>query len=110
MSRASVGEETLTLHLRAEKIAGWEREYRFHPTRRWRFDFAWPEHLLAVEIEGGVWTGGRHNRGSGFTADLEKYEAAQLLGWNIYRCSTEMVKSGRAIEVIKRLLDMAKAA
>lgn len=66
MAKKSKGEEALALDLRAEKVAGWVREHRFHPARRWRFDFAWPELLFAVEVEGGIWTGGRHNRGSGF--------------------------------------------
>ncbi|MCC6475013.1 MAG: hypothetical protein IT514_14870, partial [Burkholderiales bacterium] len=48
-------------------------EHRFHETRRWRFDWAWPDHRVAIEIEGGVWTAGRHTRGQGFLADIEKY-------------------------------------
>lgn len=58
-------------------------EYRFHALRRWRFDYAWPLHKLALEIEGGIWTQGRHTRGSGAVADLEKYSEAALLGWRI---------------------------
>jgi hypothetical protein len=49
------------------------REFRFHPERRWRFDYAWPGAWLAVEVEGGVWTRGRHLRGAGFIRDCEKY-------------------------------------
>ena len=60
-------------------------EYRFAPPRRWRFDYAFPEFKLAVEIEGGAWIRGRHTRGKGFLADLEKYNAATLLGWSILR-------------------------
>jgi very-short-patch-repair endonuclease len=60
-------------------------EYRFAPPRRWRFDYAFPEFKLAVEIEGGAWIQGRHTRGKGFLADLEKYNAATLLGWAILR-------------------------
>lgn len=30
------------------------REHRFHPTRRWRFDFAWPDEKVALEVEGGT--------------------------------------------------------
>lgn len=62
-----------------------EREYRFHDTRRWRFDFAWPDQRVAVEMEGGVWSRGRHVRGHGYLSDLEKYNAATMLGWRVLR-------------------------
>lgn len=66
----------------------YEREYRFHPVRRWRFDFAIPEEKIAIEIEGGVWTRGRHTRGAGYTADLEKYNTATVMGWRVLRYSS----------------------
>jgi hypothetical protein len=58
-------------------------EHRFAPPRRWRFDWAWPDLLIAVEINGGVWSRGRHVRGKGYLADLEKINAAQALGWRV---------------------------
>lgn len=103
----SQGEEWLAKQLELTGLGGFEREYRFHPTRRWRFDFAWPDKKLAVEVEGGTWTQGRHNRGGGFEKDLEKYGEAMLLGWNVYRCSTGMVKSGKALETITTLWGMS---
>lgn len=60
-------------------------EYRFHPKRKWRFDAAWPEKMIAVEFEGGIWTGGRHTRGKGYENDCEKYNNALLLGWRVFR-------------------------
>lgn len=63
------------------------REFRFHPTRLWRFDYAWPAALVALEVEGGVWTGGRHTSGAGFLRDMEKYNSAALLGWRVFRCT-----------------------
>lgn len=80
-------------------------EYRFHDTRRWRFDFAWPELKLAVEVEGGGWSGGRHTRGAGFEADLEKYDAAMRMGWNIYRCAARLISDGSALKTITFLIE-----
>jgi very-short-patch-repair endonuclease len=66
-----------------------EQEYQFHPQRKWRFDFAWPVQLVAVEIDGGQWRprGGRHNRDS----DREKLNAAAVLGWRVLRYSGSML-------------------
>lgn len=79
-----------------------EREWRFHPTRRWRFDFAYPHRQpkLAIEVEGGTWVRGRHTRGRGFEQDCEKYNAAASLGWLVFRFTGDMVNDGRAIATI----------
>ncbi len=100
----SKGEETLAWHLKSYKIQ-YEREYVFAPPRKWRFDFAWPSEKIAVEVEGAVWANGRHNRPSGFIADLEKYNAAALNGWRVLRFSTECVISGKAIKMIEAILN-----
>lgn len=70
---------------RDEGIPVPQTEYRFDGSRKWRFDLAWPDQKIALEIEGGVWTGGRHNRGSGFVKDIEKYNRAACLGWRVLR-------------------------
>jgi len=82
-----------------------EREYRFHPKRRWRFDFAWPDVLIAAEAEGGTWTGGRHVRGAGFEKDCEKYNAAAVLGWRVFRFTAEMIRSGEALNTLEEVLN-----
>lgn len=71
-----------------------EIEYRFHPLRRWRFDFAWPELKMALETEGGVWSGGRHTRGKGFIDDCEKYNTAAVMGWLVLRVTSAHLKDG----------------
>ena len=65
-----------------------EKEFKFHPTRKWRFDFAIQEHKIAIESEGGIWSGGRHTRGKGFIGDMEKYNTATALGWRLIRIQT----------------------
>ena len=64
-------------------------EHRFAPPRRWRFDRAWVPYRVAVELEGGVWTGGRHTTGAGFLGDIEKYNAAALAGWMVLRYAAD---------------------
>lgn len=74
------------------RLAYPEREFRFHPRRKWRFDFAWPQILVAVEIEGGVWSGGRHSGGAGMAADCDKYNAAVALGWKVLRFTERQLR------------------
>lgn len=62
-----------------------EEQYRFHPKRRWLFDFAFPEDKVAIEIEGGIFVRGRHVSPSGFVKDCEKYNAATSMGWRVLR-------------------------
>jgi very-short-patch-repair endonuclease len=104
VARVSKGEATLALHIRAHKLPEPVREYRFAPDRKWRFDFAWPHRLLAVEVEGGVWSGGRHTRGSGYVKDMEKYNRAAVLGWCVLRFDTAQVRDGTAIAAIREAL------
>ena len=83
------------------------REYSFS-TRRWRFDFAWPApYFVAVELEGGVWSGGRHTRGSGFSSDAIKYNAATAAGWAVLRFTSTMlnVDPDGCIQQVLRLLE-----
>ena len=72
------------------------QEFPFHPTRKWRFDFAWPDHKLALEYEGGQWSKDptRHRTGTGYATDCEKYSEAALLGWRVLRVTRSHVDSG----------------
>ena len=70
-----------------------EREHKFHPNRRWRFDFAHLPTMTAFECDGGTWANGRHTRGAGFAADCEKYNAAALLGWRVFRFTSDMLQN-----------------
>lgn len=77
------------------------REHRFHPVRRWRLDLAWPDHKLAVEIDGGIWSQGRHTRGDGYRRDCVKGNEAILLGWRVLHFTPDMVSDGSAIQYIE---------
>ncbi len=94
------------MQLRAAGVQ-FEREHKFHPTRRWRFDFALPEHRIGVEVEGGTWNGGRHTRGSGYEKDCEKYAEALCLGWRVLRVTGKQVKSGDAALWLFRILGLS---
>lgn len=103
-------EELFALQLRALKLPEPCREHHFAKPRRWRADFAWPTLKVMVEIEGGTWVNGRHTRGGGFEADLEKYNAAAMLGWAVLRFSGSAVKSGDAVRTTTLALNMRAAA
>lgn len=82
-----------------------EREFRFFPIRKWRFDFAYPSLHLAVEVEGGSWMAkGGHTTGKGFEEDCEKYSVAAVLGWRVIRATGKQVKSGQALIWLKQAL------
>jgi very-short-patch-repair endonuclease len=84
------------------------REFRFHPTRKWRFDLAYPDNRLAIEIEGATYSGGRHVRGKGYEEDCLKYDEAAIAGWAVLRVTGPMVEEGRATELIARALGFTK--
>lgn len=94
----------LLLQIRGIGLPWPVEEFRFHPKRKWRFDLAWPDRKLAVEIEGGTWARGRHTRGKGFRGDCEKYNEALFLGWRVLRVTTGMVNDGTALGYIERAL------
>ena len=79
-----------------------EREVRFHPSRRWRADFAHLPSRTLIEIEGGIYVNGRHNRAAGFAADLEKYLEATLAGWRVVRLGPSQLNQ----ENLNRLTDL----
>jgi hypothetical protein len=92
--------------LRDLKLPPPVEEHFFHPKRKWRFDYAWPAHKIALEVEGGIWRkgGGAHSRPSAIMRDIEKYNSATLLGWKIYRCTPSNLFSKETIQDLKTLL------
>lgn len=96
-------------------------EYRFDSKRKWRFDFImrdWNEkpspniltrentYAVALEVEGGVWTQGRHTRGSGFVKDMEKYNRAAVLGWRVLRVTPDQLCMQETVDMVKEALRM----
>ncbi len=105
VKKLSKGEELLALHIRAAKLPPPVREFVFCPGRKFRADFAFIPQKLLIEVEGGTWSNGRHNRGGGFGSDCLKYNLAAMLGYRLLRFTTEMVEVGLAIETIERALN-----
>lgn len=105
-------------------------EHVFHPTRKWQFDLSWPDHMVACEVDGGVYgrqvvchhcgqkvmivrkdgslvparLGMRHNTGKGYENDAEKINEAEVLGWLVLRVTAKMIKNGMALDWIQRAL------
>ena len=77
-------------------------EHRFDAVRRWRMDYAWPDLKIALEVEGGIWSRGRHTRGAGFLKDCEKYNEAAIAGWTVLRTTPSALCSAETISMIKR--------
>jgi len=110
MPKQSELEAEMGFQLRAVGIK-FQQEVKFHPTRKWRFDFAVRHgqfgNGIAIEVEGGTWTGGRHVRPASFEKDCEKYGEAAILGWRVIRVTGAMVKDGRALALVERALNEA---
>lgn len=99
--------DLMAVHL-AELGLEFRREVRFYAARQWRADFEIIEHGILLEIEGGVWSGGRHLRGMGFVHDCEKYNTATMLGYRVLRFPTAEILNGDAKKFLKEWLKCAK--
>lgn len=103
--RAQAALASLLWQLRRPEVAGLVvpppiLEHRFHPERRWRFDLAWPDRLLAVEVDGGGFVAGHHSRGVGMDDDAEKITSAVALGWRVARVTPRLIRDGRALTLV----------
>lgn len=79
-------------------------EHRFHPSRKWKFDYAWPTFWIALEMEGGAYSGHGHRSVGKFLKDIEKYNMAAVMGWRVIRCTTDQMADGTAFEMVRRAL------
>lgn len=91
-----------------EQLLGgeWWAEWPFHPTRKWRFDYAYPELKIAIEVDGGIFIGGRHSGGVGQLKDMEKGNAACAMGWYVFHTTPEDMHD---LEFRKLVLEAIKA-
>lgn len=104
----------LEIHLR-ELGLSFVREYKFHPERKWRFDYVLSPkgkqtglNVCAVEIEGGLYVNGGHSRGKAYELNLEKYNAAVAMNWTLFRFSTGQVLRGEAKQFLAEWLEKEK--
>jgi hypothetical protein len=104
-------EQALLTQIRQAGLPAPEREYRFDWDRGWRFDLAWPyvnaagaNTPVAVDIQGAIWTGGKHGRGGGIELDHAKHNAAVLAGWRVLIYSRRPIMDDTAISQIITLI------
>ncbi|MBR1786661.1 MAG: hypothetical protein IJ756_05815 [Paludibacteraceae bacterium] len=83
------------------------KEYQFYKSRKWRFDYALPKYKIALEVEGGVWTQGRHVRPQGFLGDMNKYNTATLCGWRVFRCTPSSLLTNNTLLLLKNAINGA---
>jgi len=89
------------------KAGGGEAEILFRGLsgkRKWRWDWAWPKSKLAIEIQGGTWTRGKHTRALGYSNDCHKLAQAVLLGWRVLWVTSDMIRDGTAFTYLEGLL------
>ncbi len=104
----SIHEAEFERQLNGAGITDYVTEHRFDETRKWRFDFAWPEFKVAVEVEGIVYNGrGRHQTAKGYEGDCYKYNAALLRGWRVLRFVPAMISKGEALSMTVEALEEA---
>lgn len=115
-------EDRVAFELSVRGVPAPEREYRFAALltggigagcrerlaraglQDWRLDFAWPDQRIALEVEGGVWTRGRHVRPAGFLGDVAKYNALTMLGWRLIRMTGNSADDWKPLEWLEREL------
>jgi len=89
------------------EFPAYQREHRFHPKRRWRFDFAWLTEKVAIEVQGGVFVRGRHSRGRNQAQDMDKFNEALRLGWKVLQFSTVHINE-QPIQTLETIRDLLK--
>lgn len=97
-------EQELAWQIRVTGLPAPQTQYRFLPPRRFKFDFAYPDRKLAIEVNGAIWIQGRHTRGKGASSDAEKLSLAAIHGWRVLIVVGEQIRDGRAVKWIEQAL------
>lgn len=88
---------------------GCEQQFKFHHSRQWRFDFAWPRYKIAIDINGGTYNRGKHSRGPAQRNDYEKWSEASILGWMVLLVDSKDVSKRIHIDRIQRAIEARTA-
>lgn len=80
-----------------------EKEWRFHPVRKWRFDFFIPSLKVACEYEGIFSEKSRHTTQAGYSGDVEKYREAAKMGITVLRYTSKDHK--KILKDLQNILD-----
>lgn len=92
----------VTAYYRAQRLPDPAFEYRFHPVRLWRFDIAWILPQVAIEVDGGIWIRGGHNRGAQMLKDWEKRNEAAAMGWRVLHCQPKDLLTDAMTTIVRR--------
>lgn len=115
-SKKSRLEEDFAAELKLYGLPTPVRQFKFHPMRKWPFDFAWPDRKIALEIHGGIFIPkdkpqGGHNRGAYMEESFEKQNEAIKLGWKVFVFGPSQVRrpkrsqqSSKALEFMYSIL------
>lgn len=95
-------------------------EYKFHPDRKWRFDFVFVDDSgygvitdeteaiqstkLALEVQGGLFTNGRHTRGAALMKEHEKLNTAAMRGWKVMYTIPQNLCMQETVEMVREAL------
>lgn len=94
--------------IKSELDLDFVQELKFHPVRKWRFDYACERYKIAIEVEGGVFTQGRHSRGAGMVNDMEKYNTAVVNGWILLRVIPRELMTTKTLKYIEQARNLSK--
>jgi len=102
-------EDTLESQLALAGLPAATREYRAIDGRKFRWDFAWPEYGLLVEVQGGTWGKGAHSTGAGISRDTEKLNLASLDRWFVMQFTPDQIRAGKALRWLQAFFEQVAA-